>query len=190
MTSPAVIDADTVRGLSRAALWDRVRNGNAIDPSALADREYHGTALALPPLLQPFSWTKFFKVFQSDGVGGVRGWNAAAEQNAFSEPWIPKTRRDRPVSYWFYRVVTPEGIRLPAGMDRGLVIDYATGGNRRLEPVNWVRDPLVALVPGSVDLLLGYSFVALGPMLVHTPTFFLLERGAPLAWAAEPPRGW
>ena len=42
------------------------------------------------------------------------------------------------------------------------------------------EDPIVAVAPDRVDLLLGWSYVDLGPMSVGTPSFFLLEQEGPL----------
>jgi len=63
---------------------------------------------------------------------------------------------------------------------------------RRGEPFTFgpyvVRDPIVALNEGSVELLLGWSYVDLGLLRVPTPSFFLLEREGPLAHVVAAPR--
>jgi hypothetical protein len=43
-----------------------------------------------------------------------------------------------------------------------------------------MRDPIVALHEGSVDLLLGWSYLDLGFWRMPTPSYFLLEREGPL----------
>jgi hypothetical protein len=83
---------------------------------------------------------------------------------------------------WHYEVIAPHGVPAPRGFDRGLIIDYARGRNAALDPVRLNKDPLVAVVPGSADLLLGVTYLALGPLCVETPAYFLLEREAPIAY--------
>jgi hypothetical protein len=48
-----------------------------------------------------------------------------------------------------------------------------------------MRDPLVALRPGDASALLGFTYVALGPLRIETPSFFLLEREGPLSYLAD-----
>ena len=47
-----------------------------------------------------------------------------------------------------------------------------------------MRDPIVAVNPGSADLLLGWSYLDLGRVQVGTPSFFSLERDVPLTHLA------
>ena len=88
----------------------------------------------------------------------------------------PKVRRGEPVTTWHYEVVPPEGVPMPRGFDRGLVIDYGRGKNPLLDTIRVTKDPLVAVEPGNSDLLLGVSYLALGTLCLETPTYFLLER--------------
>lgn len=60
------------------------------------------------------------------------------------------------------------------------MIDYGPPAGR-LDPMRFVKDPLVALNAGSVELLLGVSQVWLGPARVWTPTYFALVPGPPLS---------
>jgi hypothetical protein len=68
-------------------------------------------------------------------------------------------------------------------MDTALV-DYARGPNPLLEPLRWVKDPLVAVGPGD-DLLLGVSWVVVGSTCVETPTWFSLRREHPVGHVPE-----
>ena len=55
-------------------------------------------------------------------------------------------------------------------------------------PIDEASAPrIVALVEGSADLLLGWSYVDLGGGLLGTPSFFSLERDGPLTHHAVPP---
>lgn len=185
------MDPAEIVSLPRAALTERLRAGHPVDPAWLADVEYHGTSIGVPEWFRRLTWTRFYKVFEREPrSGAIRGWNVAARQDAPPGEWRMRLRRGRPIDYGWFRVVQPDRERVPRGYDRGLLIHYGRSGNRRLDPLNRVRDPLVALVPGDPRWLLGVSYVEVGPALVHTPTWFLLERGGPLSHRAAPPRGW
>lgn len=178
------MDAADLLNLSRRELAEIVAEGHPIDPTALDDTEYHGTSIGLPEIAVKLSWRKFKKVFRREPDGGVlRGWNVQCVQNAIDEPWLDHPGRSGRVTYWHYRVVAPDGRRMPGKYDRGLLIDYGPGGNPAWHYIRWIRDPLVAVNPGRADLLLGFSYVECGPLCFGTPTFFSLQRGAPLTYA-------
>ena len=86
-----------------------------------------------------------------------------------------------------YEVAPAAGYRAPAGYGAGVVIDYGLGERGACNPQRRVRDPLVALRPGDVDLLLGVSWIDLGVAQVPTPTFFALRRGGPLTYEVPRP---
>jgi hypothetical protein len=90
-----------------------------------------------------------------------------------------------PVTAWHYEVVPPADLVTPRGCDRGLVIDYSLGANPALDPIRLSKDPLVALEPGNADVLLGVTWVGLGPLAIETPTYFVLEREHRLDHVAE-----
>jgi len=85
------------------------------------------------------------------------------------------------VTEWRDEVIAPEGVSMPRGFDRGLVIDYSRGANPR-GIVQWLKDPLVALEPGSADALLGVRYLVIAGRCLETPTHFTLEREARLAY--------
>lgn len=62
------------------------------------------------------------------------------------------------------------------------LLDYGAA-NHALDPIRTLRDPLVALAPGSADRLLGVSLVEVAGSRVPTPAYFLLERGGPVTHA-------
>ena len=51
----------------------------------------------------------------------------------------------------------------------------------------FLRDPMVALAPGSTERLLGWSYLDLG-FALPTPSYFLLERIGPLDHRVVPRR--
>jgi hypothetical protein len=111
------------------------------------------------------------------------------EQTGINGPAVPMTRRGRPFTFGHYRVVEPAGHRVPGGCDRGLLIHYGLGGNARMDPLQRMRDPLVALEPGSARVLLGWSYLDLGLFTLGTPSYFLLFLDSALDAPVAPPRG-
>lgn len=177
--------------LSPAELGAALAGGHPIAPDALADTEFRGTSLGLPALFDRLFWKSFQKVFHSDpDTGALRGWNIRVEQRGVSAESVPLRRRSgAPVTFGHFEVVP---LRAAAPPPRptgpGLLLDYGRGGNRRLDPAGLLRDPLVALHRGSVELLLGWTYVELGPLRLSTPSYFALVPERPLTHIARPPR--
>lgn len=169
-------------------LADVMRAGHAIDPDALADREYDGVSLNLPDWITRLTWVKFKKVFHRD-ASGIRGWNCRAVQSPLDAPWELQKKDGEPITYGHYRVVSSAGYRMPRPYGAGLMLDYGLGGNPLLDATRFVRDPVVAVHAGSAELLLGWTYVDLGLARVGTPSFFALRRGVPLGHVVPPPRG-
>ncbi len=175
---------------NRGELAARFQAGHPVAPEALAGAEYHGTSLGLPRWLERLTWKTFMKAFVHDR-GGVRGWNirvagrglppagsAAEGQRGVIEqhsPWSPRMRRGIPVTFGHFVAHLEGGTTM---------LDYGAGSHRRGDPTAALRDPLVALDPGSAERLLGVSLIELGRARVPTPAFFLLERGGPLRHVA------
>ncbi|MEW6271474.1 MAG: hypothetical protein AB1689_19505 [Thermodesulfobacteriota bacterium] len=175
MTADELLDADhrTLRAL--------LAGGHPIDPDALAGWQYRGTSLGMPAIVDRLAWKTFVKAFHRDaGAPFVRGWNLRIRQTGLRGPIEPLVRNGRPFSFGHFRVVEPRGYRGPRGADRGLLLDYGLGGNGALDPTSRLRDPVVALEAGSAELLLGWSYLDLGLVNVPTPSFFTLERCAPV----------
>lgn len=163
-----------------------LRAGHPIDPSALDDTVYRGISLGLPAWVDKLAWKTFVKTFCRDG-DVLRGWNVRLEQTGLDGELVyQRTRDGAPKSFGHFRVI--DAGEAPHGAHRGLLIDYGQGGNALFDPIRFLRDPVVALEPGSVDRLLGWSWLDLGVAL-STPSYFLLERQIPLDHRAEPPRG-
>lgn len=171
--------------LSRDALRSMLEGGHAIDPRALDDSEYRGVSLGLPSPLVKLTWLTFRKTFHRDrSSGALRGWNVRMQQTGLEGAREPMRDRDgTPRCFGFYGVrAGSEYPNMPVAAQHGLVIDYSLGDNPRLDPVRRGRDPLVALERGSVERLLGWTYLDLGVGRVGTPSYFLLEREGPLSY--------
>lgn len=183
MTPDQLIDADkrTLRAL--------LASGHPIDADALAGWQYRGTSLGMPGFVDRLAWKTFVKAFHRDpGASQVRGWNVRIRQTGLLGPIEPMLRNGKPFVFGFFRVELPGGYAVPDGADRGLILDYGQAGNPAFDPVNRVRDPLVALEPGNADVLLGWTYLDLGIVRVPTPSYFLLERVSPVTAPASPPK--
>jgi hypothetical protein len=174
--------ARALRTATRRELRAAIVDGHPVDPAQLAGWTYRGTSLGLPRALERLSWKTFQKTFwREPGTGRLLGWNVRLEQDGVDAPSRPRRRRGRPVVEWHYQVIAPTGVATPRGFDRGLIIDYGRG--RAREPtMALIKDPLVALTPGSADALLGVSYLVVGGRCVETPTYFTLEREAPITY--------
>ena len=173
----------TIRQESKAQLRARILNGHPVAPAALEGWAYRGTSLGLPRFVEKLTWKTFQKTFwREPGSGRLLGWNVRLEQDGVDAPSRPRVKRGAPVTTWHYEVVEPQGVAMPPGFDRGLIIDYgrARAKNAALDTIRLTKDPLVAVEPGNTDLLLGVSYLSLGRVCVETPTYFLLEREHPI----------
>jgi len=180
---------DDLLRMPLAALRKAIRDGYAIDPEALVDTEYRGTSLGLPAFVDRIAWKTFQKTFHRDpNTGILRGWNVRVEQRGIGAESVALQKSGRPVTFGHYHVRSMEGVKPPWPVGPGLLLDYAVAGNPRLDPTSRVKDPIVALQPGDVDLLLGVMWLDLGPLQAPTPSFFALERERPLTYIAKPPR--
>jgi hypothetical protein len=175
--------------MNRRQLMETLCAGHPIDPASLDDWEYRGIALGLPRFVERLSWKTFQKVFHRDpATGFLRGWNVRIEQRGFDAASVPLRRGEAPRTFGHYRVVPAAGRKLPRPCGAGLLIDYGLGGNARLDPMRPLVDPLVAVEPGTSDLLLGWTYVDLGLVRIGTPSFFTLERERRLTHVAAPAR--
>lgn len=165
---------------TRKELTSRLLGGHPVDPTALDDTEYRGTSLGLPAFVERLTWKTFRKVFHRDTeTGRLRGWNVRLVQHGIDGPSEPETKRGEPVTFGHYLVVDAPQVEAP----RGLLLDYGLGQNGRFDPVSLVRDPVVALEEGSVEVLLGWTYLELTPRVrIGTPSFFVLEREGPLSY--------
>lgn len=168
--------------LDGAELMERMLAGHPIDPRALDDTEYRGVSLGLPRLVERATWKTFVKAFHRDpNSGALRGWNVRIRQD-HPERYEPRYRRGRPITFGHFAVVPARGHRVPRRCDQGLLLHYGRGRRHRLDPLGALRDPVVALEPGSAELLLGWSYLSIAGRPVPTPSFFSLERAGPLRY--------
>jgi hypothetical protein len=172
------IDRARILSMSRRELRALLRAGHAIDPRALDDQEYRGIALGLPDWMVRLSWKTFQKTFHRDpSTGALRGWNVRIEQRGLDAASVPLVRRGAPFTFGHYRVVDLPPRPVPRGLAAGLLIDYTPAGGLGGA---CVRDPLVAVNAGSVELLLGWTYFDLRIVRIGTPSYFILERERPL----------
>lgn len=172
--------ARELRDASTKELREHILHGHPVDPDALAGWVYRGTSLGLPDVVAKLTWKTFQKAFHRDeATGRLLGWNVRLHQDGLDAPSRPKTKRGRPVTEWNYEVVSPHGVPMPDGFDRGLVIDYSRGENPP-GVVRFMKDPLVSLSPDSADELLGVSYAVVAGRTLETPTYFTLEREHPI----------
>jgi hypothetical protein len=168
--------ARDLRTADTRTLREHILRGHPVDPRALEGWAYRGTSLGLPSAIERLTWKTFQKTFHREpATGRLLGWNVRLEQDGLDAPSRPRVKRGRSVTEWHYEVISPAGVPMPPGFDRGLVIDYSRGDN---PPgiMHFLKDPLVALAPGSADELLGVSYLVVGGRCVETPTYFTLER--------------
>lgn len=160
-----------VASLDQVALRDQLLAGHPIDPADLDGWVYRGLSLGLPAWIDRLAWKTFAKAF-----AGGRGWNVRIRQG--DDGFEPlRDRRGDPRCFGQFAVVPlPPVGSLPLPVARGLLLDYGQGGNGRLDPVRFLRDPLVALRPGDADVLLGCTLLEVGPARLTTPSYFLLTR--------------
>lgn len=172
---------DSLLALRTGDLAALLRAGHPIDPASLEGGAYRGVSLGLPAWIERLSWKTFQKTFYRDpSTGALRGWNVRVEQRGLHAPTVPLLRRGVPWTFGHYEVRPAGGYRPPRGFDRGLIIDYGRGANPRLDPTRRMRDPLVALREGSVEWLLGMSYVDLFGLALSTPSYFVLRREGPI----------
>lgn len=170
---PPTRDALLAAGPAQLAAW--LAHGHPVAPDQLAGAEYRGTSLGMPRWVERLTWKWFVKAFVRDG-DRVRGWNVRVDQSA---PWSPRLRRGAPITFGHFVAVANGAHTL---------LDYGIGG--RLDPIRRLRDPIVALDPGSADRLLGVSLIQLGSARVPTPAYFMLERGGRVRTATAVPRAY
>ncbi len=135
-------------------------------------------SLGLGRVVEALTWKTFVKTFHRDGeTRRLRGWNVRLLQTGLDGEVEPRLRANgRAHTFGHYEVLPAEGLSVPRGFGRGLLLDYSAPGNGRLDPIRLVRDPLVAVSKGSVEVLLGATYLQLGTRAVMTPSFFVLER--------------
>ncbi|MCA9672231.1 MAG: hypothetical protein KC503_41845 [Myxococcales bacterium] len=163
------LEASTLIRASDDDLRALLRRGRALAPDAVAGYAYRGTSLGLPRLVDALLWKRFIKVFSARADGSVHGWNVRVDQRSGA---VRRDRAGEPRCFGPYEVETQA--------DGTLLLDYGAGARSRFDPLRAMRDPLCAVNTGSVELLIGCSYLALGRRSLMTPSMFVLERAEPL----------
>jgi hypothetical protein len=174
-----MITREDVWRMDNTALAAQLARGHAIDLAALRG-PYRGVALGLGGLVERLTWKTFRKRFWLDeATGDVVGHNERLVQTGVDgEIREQRDRSGAVVSFGPYLVTSLPAGGTPFGMSAGRLLDYGAR-HPSWHPLARVRDPLVALNEGSVTLLLGGTYLAIGGG-VKTPSFFTLEK-EPLA---------
>lgn len=177
------IELDQLLTMSQRELREIVDRGLPLDLDALANTSYTGIDLSMPALFHKLMWKSFRKTFHRDPqTGRLRGWNVKVEQTGWAEP--PQPKRDakgQPLTFGHYEVKPAAGERFPGNWKGGHFLDYRVAGNRFFDfPARAGFCPLVAVNPGSMELLLGWEVFRLGDILVPIADFWLLRREGPL----------
>ena len=164
-------------------LAEVLAGGYPIDPEALAGTAYRGVSLGLPAFIERLTWKTFQKTFLRDPqTGELWGWNVRIEQRGVAAPSVAKHKGGRPWTFGQYVVRPGSAYQIPRPAPNALVIDYGPGGNGRLSALSRMRDPIVAVNPGSAELLLGWSYLDLFGLQIPTPSFFALTREGPISY--------
>lgn len=173
-----------VLALSPAELRAIIDAAAPLDLDALADTRYTGIDLSLPGWATALLWKTFRKTFHRDPATGVlRGWNVKVAQTGWETPPEPlRDGRGRARTFGHYEVRSARGLPFPRGWEGAHYLDYRFAGNRFADwPSRAAYCPLVAVNPGSMDLLLGWEVFRIAGTNVPIPDHWLLVREGPLA---------
>jgi hypothetical protein len=165
------VKAEDVWAMPRRELAALLAQGHPIDPGELAGNDYLGVSLGLPEIVVRLTWRHFQKSFRKDGRGRVVGHNVR-----LVEP---------PKVFGPFHVTDLPPCGTPFRCRAGVLLDYGAA-HPAWHPLARVRDPLVALSPGSNELLLGATYFAAGGARLKTPSFFTLQRRTTTVPVASP----
>jgi hypothetical protein len=181
---------DDLVAMDGRALHAVLEAGHPLDPDVLAERQYLGVDLSLPGWARRILWHTFRKTFHRDPeTGHLRGWNVKMEQRGFGPDQVPLTdRKGAPITFGHYIVRPADGVRFPKAWRGGHFLDYGAAGNRIADPAALGYTPLVAVNPGSMDLLLGWEVFRIGPAMLPLPLYWALRFDGPLDAIVPVPR--
>lgn len=165
--------------MDRHQLHAIIERAYPLDLAALADTQYQGVDLSLPPFINKLLWKTFRKTFHRDPHTGVlRGWNYRMEQTGIDGPRVAKQRNGKNWTFAHYEVRSAVGLRFPRHWQGPNYLDYGVVGNPFGENLGYT--PLVAVNEGSMDLLLGWEVFKLGPLFIPLPDYWALRLEGPL----------
>lgn len=179
MSQQSRITFDDLMKMNGRQLYEIIVRAHPLDLDALADTQYQGIDLSLPPWINRILWKTFRKTFHRDPQTGLlRGWNYRMEQTGIGGPQVPKQRKGRNWSFAHYHVRSAAGLRFPRGWQGPHFLDYGGVGNPFGENLGYA--PLVAVNEGDMSLLLGWEIFKLGPLFVPLPDYWALRLDGPL----------
>ena len=188
--SAAALTLEDLIAMSSTELAGVMRRGHPLDPEQLANTQYLGVDLSLPPWAGRLLWKTFRKTFHRDAPSGkLRGWNVKMEQTGVRGAAIPKTdRRGNERTFGHYVVVPNHTSSLTAGWQGASLLDYGAAGNPKTDPARFGYTPIVAVNPGSQRLLLGWEVFRVAGRFLPVPLYWALELQGPLEEVVAPPR--
>jgi hypothetical protein len=182
------MNRDELLQLNQNQLKTLFEAGHPIDPLELDDTEYLGISLGLPAWIDRLAWKTFIKTFHRDAdTGLLRGWNLRLVQEGLDEAPRAMTRGEKTRTFGHFRVQPNADLPMRPHLTTGLLLHYGDAGNRPLDPMRSVRDPIVALNAGDASRLLGWMWWQGPGFRMPTPSYFLLERLRPLQEVVAPP---
>jgi len=179
MSRESRIALEDLMKMDRHQLHAIIECAHPLDLDALAETQFQGIDLSLPPLVNRILWKTFRKTFHRDPrSGALRGWNYRMEQTGIDGPRVPKKRNGRNWSFAHYVVRSAVGLRFPRRWRGAHFLDYSDAGNPFGENLGYT--PLVAVNEGDMSLLLGWEVFKLGPLFLPLPDYWALRLEGPL----------
>jgi len=173
------ITLDDLLKMNRHQLHAIIERAHPLDLDALAERQYQGIDLSLPPLVNRILWKTFRKTFHRDPkTRQLRGWNYRMEQTGIDGSRVAKKRKGRNWSFAHYVVRSAAGLRFPRRWHGAHFLDYGDTGNPFGENLGYT--PLVAVNEEDMNLLLGWEVLKLGPLFLPLPDYWALRLEGPL----------
>jgi hypothetical protein len=160
-------------GMNKADLWKIFNASKAPKFEDISGWEFRGWNH--PAFASLLGIRKFIKgFFRKDGKIPM-GYNIPAAQNGADGQWMAKPSEENPNRFGFY-TVKPVDMKSAENLHgNALLLNYGEGGNPFIG-FTWVlRDYVVQPDPDDVDHLLGFAYIALGPLRIKS-NFFILER--------------
>lgn len=184
------LELEDLLTMDAAQLHRLMTTGTAPDPDALVGKQWLGTDLSLPKLVQRHVlWQTFRKTFVRDEVhGDVRGWNVKMEQRGTTGPQVPKRNKDgSEKSFAHYRVRSAAGMSWPRGTRFDTYLDYGIAGNPFPEGLAFT--PVVSVNGDDQDLVLGWELFKVGGRLVAPKMYWAIRPDGPLETYVDAPAG-
>lgn len=171
--------------MDRHQLHAIIERALPLDLDALAEKQYQGIDLSLPPIMNRLLWKTFRKTFHRDAPDApVRGWNVRMEQTGIDGPREPRQKNGKTWTFAHYEVRSAFGLRFPRRWEGPYYLDYGLEGNPFGENLGYT--PLVAVNEECMDLLLGWEVFKLGPIFIPLPDYWALRLEGPLEEVVAP----